>query len=53
MEQVLSSAFAGPLTPRILRRDSHRPSVSGGGNDNAYNDDTDYEGDESMEKVVQ
>ncbi|KAK3770435.1 hypothetical protein RRG08_012177 [Elysia crispata] len=38
----------GYLTPRVNRRESHRPSVSG---DNANNDDTDYEAEEP-EKVV-
>ncbi|PVD29274.1 hypothetical protein C0Q70_11871 [Pomacea canaliculata] len=55
-ESVSSITYAdekpGPLTPRILRRDSHRPSICGA-NENNYNDDTDNDLDDSMEKVVQ
>ncbi|XP_070188619.1 potassium voltage-gated channel subfamily KQT member 1-like [Littorina saxatilis] len=56
-ESVSSITYAdeknsGPLTPRILRRDSHRPSISCGGTDTPYNDDTDYDQDDPMEKVV-
>ncbi|RUS85068.1 hypothetical protein EGW08_007162 [Elysia chlorotica] len=40
----------GYLTPRVSRRESHRPSVSVSG-DNCNNDDTDYEAEEP-EKVV-
>lgn len=46
------SVSAGSLTPRNIRRDSLRPSICGA-NENTYNDDTDNDGDESMEKVVQ
>ncbi|KAK7497266.1 hypothetical protein BaRGS_00011560, partial [Batillaria attramentaria] len=55
-ESVSSITYAdeksGSLTPRILRRDSHRPSICGA-NESTYNDDTDYDEGESMEKVVQ
>ncbi|KAL8595364.1 hypothetical protein ACOMHN_020117 [Nucella lapillus] len=42
-----------PLTPRLLGRDGLRTSLSCNVSDALYNDDTDYEGDDSLaEKVV-